>query len=81
MSMLRIAFELRANSLKLENAPPPVAHRNPNLAHLQSAPEHRVAVASRRKHRKQQLTTVANVSVFGLSRLRLRASSFSILPI
>lgn len=61
--MLRIAFELRANSLKLENAPPPVAHRNPNLAHLQSAPEHRVAVASRRKHRKQQLTTVANVIV------------------
>ncbi|KAG2753774.1 hypothetical protein P692DRAFT_20233002 [Suillus brevipes Sb2] len=64
MSMLRIAFELRADSLKLNNAPPlPVVHRNPNLAHLQSTPEHRVAIAAKRKHREQQLATVANVIV------------------
>jgi hypothetical protein len=58
--VLRIAFELRADSLKLKM---PVVHRNPNLAHLQSTPEHRVAVAAKRKHREQQLATVANVIV------------------
>ncbi|KAG1868339.1 hypothetical protein DFJ58DRAFT_99606 [Suillus subalutaceus] len=74
LSVMHVAFELQADSLKLKKAPPlPVTHRNPNLAHLQSAPARRVAAAAKRKHREQQLAAVANVIVC----LGYRASIFS----
>ncbi|KAG2042066.1 hypothetical protein BDR03DRAFT_622372 [Suillus americanus] len=73
-SVMHVAFDLQADSLKLKKAPPlPVTHRNPNLAHLQSAPARRVAAAAKRKHREQQSAAVANVIVC----LGYRASIFS----